>query len=124
MTTDVKSKAIQTFVNTFGGSYKKLDSNDVDFKIFKSDSSPIAYVQVVQKSSMIRTSYPLQIHARKLMKLFDKRMNPVIIWCCDDGIIYAKAASISGEIFFSDKEEDIMVSYQKQKGMKYVRFTQ
>lgn len=124
MTTDVKSKAIQTFVNTFGGSYKKLDSNDVDFKIFKSDSSPIAYVQVVQKSSMIRTSYPLQIHARKLMKLFDKRMNPVIIWCCDDGIIYAKASSISGEIFFSDKEEDIMVSYQKQKGMKYVRFTQ
>ena len=29
-----EKKAIETFVNTFGGSYKKLDPQDIDYKIF------------------------------------------------------------------------------------------
>jgi hypothetical protein len=54
----------------------------------------------------------------------------VVVWACEDGIIYAKADKLTGTIkpggrkpregAFSDKE--MMVYYEKQKGFKYVRF--
>jgi hypothetical protein len=60
------------------------------------------------------------VPAKKLVKLFDKRIPPIIIWSCDDGIIYAKANELRGEIV-SDSE--LIVYYNKNKEFKYIRFT-
>lgn len=115
-----EKKAIELFVSMFSGSYQKLDPHDVDYKIFDKDNKLIAYAEVVSRVRTMTNSYPLPVPAKKLVKLFDKRIAPVIIWSCDDGIIYAKANELRGEII-SDSE--LIVYYKKSKEFKYVRFT-
>jgi hypothetical protein len=123
-------KAITTFVGTFGGSFQKLDPQDIDYKIFDKDGKIIAYAEVKGRIKTMHNAYPLPIAARKVVKLVDKRLPPVVIWACEDGIIYGKVNKLKGEIkwggrtprknSFSDTE--LMVYYEKQKELKYIRF--
>lgn len=115
-----EKKAIELFVSMFNGSYQKLDPQDVDYKIFDKDSKLIAYAEIVSRVRTMTNAYPLPVPAKKLVKLFDKRIPPIIIWSCDDGIIYAKANELRGEIIF---DSELIVYYNKNKEFKYVRFT-
>jgi len=122
-------KAIETFVNTFGGSYQKLDRFDIDYRVFDSSGAPIAYVEVKGRIRAMRSAYPLPISAKKLVKLIEKRLNPVVIWSCDDGIIYGKVADLIGEARVGGRSDrgnlhdnELMVYFEKQKALKYVRF--
>ena len=113
-------KAIEKFVSIFGGSYEKLSQNDIDYKVFDKDKKLIAYVEVKGKLRNIANAYPLPIECRKLVKRIDKRLNPVVIWACDDGIIYGQVKEIRGDISYNDNE--LMAYYDKQKAFKYVRY--
>lgn len=125
-----EKKAIELFVSIFGGSYQKLDPHDIDFKVFDKDNKLISYAEVKGRIRTIRDSYPLPISAKKLVKLADKRLSPVIIWACDDGIIYGKANNLYGEIKLGGRpprigsvnDAELMVYYDKQKELKYVRY--
>ena len=124
-------KAINTFVNTFGGSFKKLDPNDIDFKVFDKSGNLIAYAEVKGRIRTMLKAYPLPVAARKAVKLVDKRLNPVMIWACEDGIIYGKVNKLKGEIKLGGRaprdgsfnDEELMIYYDKQKELKYIRFT-
>lgn len=126
-----EKKAIETFVSLFGGSYKKLDPNDIDYKVFDKEGKLIAYAEVKGRIRTIRTAYPLPVAARKLVKLTDKRLVPVVIWACEDGIIYGKANKLKGEIKWGGRalrensfnDNELMVYYDKQKELKYIRYT-
>jgi len=125
-----EKKAIELFVSIFDGSYKKLDPQDVDYKVFDKDKNLIAYAEVKGRIRTMKAAYPLPLSARKLVKLIDKRLAPVLIWACEDGIIYGKANKLQGEIkwggrpprdgSFSDAE--MMVYFDKQKELKYIRY--
>lgn len=123
-------RAIEVFVNTFGGSYKKLDPMDVDYRIFDKDNNLIAYAEVKGRIRLISNAYPLPVAARKVVKLVDKRITPVMIWACEDGIIYGKADKLVGTLRWGGKKPregavndlELMVYYDKQKEFKYVRF--
>ena len=125
-----EKKAIEAFVSLFGGSYKKLDPNDIDYKVFDKEGILIAYAEVKGRIRTIHNAYPLPVAARKLVKLVDKRLAPVIIWACEDGIIYGKANILKGDIkwggraprdnYYNDNE--LMVYYDKQKELKYIRY--
>lgn len=125
-----EKKAIELFVSIFGGSYLKLDPLDVDYKVFDKDKNLIAYAEVKGRIRTIRDAYPLPVAARKLVKLIDKRLTPVIIWACDDGIIYGTANKLYGEIKWGGRpprvgsvnDSELMVYYDKQKTLKYVRY--
>lgn len=123
-------KAITLFVSTFGGSFKKLDPLDVDYKVFDKDGNLIAYAEVKGRIRIIRDAYPLPVAARKVVKLVDKRLIPVMIWACEDGIIYGKVNKLKGEIKWGGRtprensfdDLELMVFYDKQKELKYIRF--
>lgn len=120
-----EKKAIDLFVSIFGGSYKKLDQFDIDYKLSDNRGQLIAYVEVVGRIRNMKTSYPLPITLSKLNKLIDKRLNPVIVWACDDGLIYAEATKLEGAIKWGGlppRNDEMMVYYDKQKTMKYVRY--
>jgi hypothetical protein len=71
-------------------------------------------------------AYPLPVSARKITKLMDKRISSVVIWACDDGIIYGKPNRLVGQVMWGKKnspDEELMIYYDKQKEFKYVRFT-
>ena len=124
-------KAIETFVNVFGGFAKKLGPNDVDYKVFDKDNSLVAYAEVKGRLCVLSQAYPLPIAIRKLVKLCDKRLNPVVIWACDDGIIYAKVKDIYGDIRWGGRklrqgafnDEELMAYYDKQQAFKYIRYS-
>lgn len=125
-----EKKAIELFVNVFGGSYKKLDPLDIDYKIFDKDKTLIGYAEVKGRIRNISTAYPLPVAVRKLTKLMDKHLTGVLIWACDDGIIYAKAKELTGTVKWGGRpnregaynDSELMVYYDKQKGFKYVRY--
>lgn len=125
-----EKKAIELFVSIFGGSYKKLDPLDIDYKVFDKDKNLIAYAEVKGRIRTMKTAYPLPIAARKLVKLIDKRIVPVIIWACDDGIIYGRADKLLGQIKWGGRpprdgavnDSELMAYYDKQKELKYVRY--
>ena len=125
-----EKKAIEKFVGIFGGSYKKLGPNDIDYRVFDSSNNLIAYVEVKGRLRALKDAYPLPVAARKIVKLCDKRLNPVMIWACEDGIIYAKVSEIQGSVRWGGRkprensfnDEELMIYYEQQKGLKYVRF--
>lgn len=123
-------KAIETFVNTFGGSFQKLDPYDIDYKVFDKQGKLIAYAEVKGRIKTMHNAYPLPVAARKAVKLTDKRLNPVMIWSCEDGIIYGKVDKLKGEIKWGGRpprddsfnDNELMIYYDKQKALKYIRF--
>jgi hypothetical protein len=125
-----EKKAIELFVSIFGGSYKKLDPHDIDYKVFDKDKNLIAYAEVKGRIRTMNTAYPLPLSAKKLVKLIDKRLAPVLIWACEDGIIYGKANKLQGEIKWGGRpprdgsfnDAEMMVYFDKQKELKYIRY--
>jgi hypothetical protein len=125
-----EQKAITAFVKIFGGSFQKLSSSDIDYKVFDKDGTLIAYAEVKGRIRTMHDAYPLPISAYKLVKLADKRLSPVVIWCCEDGIIYGKVNKIFGKIMWggraprenSYEDQELMVYFDKQNGFKYLRF--
>lgn len=116
---------IKLFTATFHGSYHKLSPTDVDYRIHDKDGKHIAYA-IVEKAyngdriDRMASSYPLKVSARRLSKLIDKRYPAVVIWQCDDGIIYGKPTQIEGAIRWDGN--DLICYFEKQKGLKYIRY--
>lgn len=130
MTSEKKQKAIQTFTKTFGGNFEKLSPTDIDYKVYDSNKVPIAYAEIVIRNRPIRDAYPLPIYASRLVKLVEKRLNPVIIWACEDGLIYGKVKDIYGEIKWgglpphpeSNKHNELICFFGRQKQCKYIKY--
>ena len=90
-------EAISIFCDEYELSCRKLDENDIDFELIK-DGQIIGFAEVKGRNKTIEEAYPLPIAVRKLVKLMDKKTNPIIIWKCYDGIIYGKLEKLKGQI--------------------------
>ncbi len=64
-------KAIEKFVSKFKGTFKKLDPNDVDYRVFDEQGKLIAYAEVKGRYRSLSNAYPLPVAARKVVKLCD-----------------------------------------------------
>ena len=124
-------RAVERFVSLFGGKFKKLGPNDIDFRLFDKDKKIIGYVEVKGKSCDLKNAFPLYVAARKLVKLCDKRLNPVIIWACEDGIIYGKVPELIGEMRWGGRsdiregcvnDQELMAYFDYQKPFKYLKY--
>lgn len=115
-----KKNGIDKFVSIFKGGYDKMSPTDIDYKVFDSNGNIISYVEVIPVLKTMGVAYPLTIHIDRLNKLMSKRLNPTIVWSCDDGIIYGKVKNIAGTILF--KNDDLIIFYERQKELKYVKF--
>ncbi len=113
-------KAIELFVSVFGGSYEKLGKWDIDFKVSDSSGTDICFVEVKGRIKDIEDAFPLPISLRKLSKLQDKKLNPLIIWSCNDGIIYSLLKDMKGYIMYGGRiprkgsynDQEIMAYYE------------
>ena len=123
---DREGKAIELFVEQFNGKAIKLGENDIDFKVFDSEDKLISYVEVKGRLRPLGEAFPLPIAVRKLVKVSDKRVNPVIIWACSDGIIYSLVKDLRGVIKYSGRKpregssNDLeLMAYFGDKGNKF-----
>jgi len=122
-----EEKAIETFVNLFEGSYKKLGPNDIDFRIHDKEGKLIGYVEVKGRMREIADAYPLPVAARKIVKLCDKKLHPILIWACVDGIIWGKVERITGSAYIAGKEDkfdlkkrELMVYFHEQPNLRTI----
>jgi len=121
--------AIQKFCNQYELKYQKLGDHDVDFKIIK-DNKTVTYVEVKGRLRNISECYPLPIAIRKLHKLKEKHNDPVIIWACNDGILYAKVNKLIGSIRLSGRKPregsyndiELMAYYNAQEAIKTIYY--
>jgi hypothetical protein len=117
-------EAITVFCDLYDLECVKLGENDIDFSIIK-NGNIIGYAEIKGRNRNIADAYPLPISCRKLVKLQDKKINPIIIWRCFDGIIYGKTGSIVGEIRVGGRirrqnsinDVELMAYYDKQIGL-------
>lgn len=131
-------RAIDTFVKSFRGgpgSFKKLGPNDIDFRVFNYNGRVVAHAEV--KGRLQRSgSFPLSVGLCKLGRLIEssgtERVEPVIIWACDDGIIYARLFHLTGELRFGGRREprpgaandrEFMAYFYDQPGLKFLAYT-
>jgi len=122
-----EENCIKFFCEKFNLTYCKLNENDVDFCIYK-DKKIISYAEVKGRNKNIAEAYPLPVACRKLLKLADKKTNPLIIWDCYDGIIYATIDKIEGVVKIGGRKPrehsindiELMAYYNKQTGLKEV----
>ena len=127
---DREDRAINVFVNMFSGSYKKLGPNDVDYRVYDKEGELIAFAEIKGRKKDYSNAYPLPVAARKLVKLADKRLNPVMIWACNDGIVYAKVKDLEGNIRWGGRkprpnsynDEELMVYFDKSPTFKFIPF--
>ena len=125
---DRELNCIELFCNKFKLTYSKLNENDIDFSLYK-DKKLIAYAEVKGRNRTISDAYPLPIACRKLVKLVDKKINPLIIWDCYDGIIYGRLEQIEGKIKIggrkprdqSTNDIELMAYYEKQSTLKEIK---
>ncbi len=123
-------KAIKTFVRIFQGSFKKLGENDIDYKVFNKDGDLIAYVEVKGRLRPMGKAFPLPVAARKLVKLSDKRLNPIMIWACEDGLIYSPVDKLNGDIRWGGRppregavnDDELMAYFPFTKRFKYIKY--
>jgi hypothetical protein len=125
---DRELNCIDLFCDTFGITFEKLNENDIDFSLYK-DEKLIAYAEVKGRNRNISEAYPLPIACRKLVKLQDKKINPIIIWDCYDGIIYGRIEQIEGKIKVggrkprdqSTNDIELMAYFEKQLALKEIK---
>jgi hypothetical protein len=109
--------------------YKKLGPNDIDFQIFSSEEL-LGFIEVKGRHRSMSEAYPLPIAVRKLNKLQGEklpRVKPsVIIWACNDGIIYGNMRELKGMQDYSGRppregaanDMELMVYYSPQEALK------
>ena len=90
-------KAIKFFINKYNLDYKKLGDWDIDFSLHKNNVL-VGYAEVKGRNKNIADAYPLPLAIRKIHSLTEKTKDPIIIWACYDGIIYAKLKKLNGVI--------------------------
>jgi hypothetical protein len=119
---DIKKEktAMDLYLRRLGGTYRKLGTDDVDFRIQGETGAVVGYAEVKILDTEMKDSFPLMVEARKIIKLRDKRLHAVMIWSCIDGIYYLPIEGLVGRALWSE-EEELMLSFDNKKLFKYVR---
>jgi|TARA_R110002020_G_scaffold22078_4_gene74732 hypothetical protein len=112
---------------------KKLGPNDIDFQLFSGEEL-VGFAEVKGRHKLMSEAYPLPIAIRKLNKLQGEqlpRVKPsVIIWACDDGIIYGKTHKIKGVIKYGGRkpregsvnDQELMAFYPEQDNLSNEKY--
>ena len=127
-----EQKAIELFTSFYGFSYQKLEDFDIDFRILNKLRS-IAFAEVKGRKKPINEAFPLPLSTFKINKLYEKKfmgkqLKRIMIWACDDGIIYADISKLEGLIREggrpnrdgSYRDTEMLAYYHQQENMKYL----
>jgi len=126
-----EEKAMKAFCSLYGGRYVKLGEWDIDFRYIGEDNKTKAFIEVKGRLRPMAEAFPLPVAARKLIKLADKEMNPMLMWACEDGVIYGRLEDINGITRWGGRkarkeatnDQEVMCYYSEQAGLKMIRYT-
>lgn len=114
-----KLKAVERFCAVTGLQYTNLAPSDVSIKI-TDKNTPIGYADIVPCHKLIHEAYPLHIPSKRVVMLADKLLNPVIIWACKDGVVYAPVMNLRGKTMCVNKQSTMF--FHKQRCMRFIYY--
>jgi len=124
-----EDKASDLFCKLYGYTKQKLDKNDIDFKIYK-DGKFICFLEVKGRIRNTDNAYPLPVSIRKILKMQDKKVNGVMLWACEDGIIFSRLDKLKGSIKIggrkprdgSTNDIEFMAYFDKSDNLKEYKY--
>jgi hypothetical protein len=126
-----ETKAIKKFCSIYNLTYKKLDPFDIDFMIFNKNSEHIGFAEVKGRHNKnVADVKFLTLSLSKACKLQAKRLNPIVIWSLDDGIIYSKLNNLVGTVSYGGRDKragsyndtELVIRYSIQKAMSHAEY--
>ena len=108
----MKNDIIKSFTNKFNCSYSQLSPSDVDFKIMNSKGKIISYAQV-EVCDELKDGF--KIKAERAVRLYNKRLNGVLLFSISNQIYYAKIEDLAGEVSSTKHNsvfEELVISYK------------
>lgn len=112
---------LQKFVDSFSGSFSRRSPVDEHYWIYDQLGEHIAYAIVEHAGGKSSNLKNLSIEAPKLLRLTNKRFNPLVIWELGDGIAYIKASSIFGSIAMDHESMEYIVHIDpKNNPVKFI----
>jgi hypothetical protein len=119
-----EKKAIEFFLKK-KYTCEKLDRFDIDYKIYDENKNIVGYVEVKGRNKIIEQAYELPIAKRKIDKLISKNSSAIVVWACEDGIIYGNIKDLEATFKFggrtprqgSANDLEWMFYYKKQEGL-------
>lgn len=126
---DREIKAIELLCSIYEVDYIKLPSADVDFQLINKRGMVIAYVEVKGRNRTIERAFDLPIAVRKIIKLTNYAIKPIVVWACFDGIIYADINKLVGTIRLGGRPKregayndcEIMAYYNRQENINIIK---
>jgi hypothetical protein len=126
---DRENKSANFLCDTFGFNKKKLGKNDIDFAIYDNEKL-LFYLEIKGRLKNIDDAYPLPISVKKLIKLKDKKFQSVILWACNDGIIFSRIEKLIGNIKIggrkprngSSNDIEFMAYFHNSKNLKELKY--
>lgn len=91
----MKEHIIKSFVDKFNLKFNQLSPTDVDYKILDKSGKIIAYAQVEHQEDL---SKPFVIKAERMVRLFNKRLNGVVLFGNQSEIYYGKIDRLTGVV--------------------------
>lgn len=120
-----KLKAIKYFSRMFNFEFIQLDPMDVDFKLTKNGEMK-SYAEVGIVEELIQDAYPLHLPLRAVQKLADKRLNPILMWACNDGIIYGRIEKLLCDVKWGGVpppfNNELVATFKKQPELKFIKY--
>ena len=126
---DRENKSADFLCGQFGFNKKKLEKNDIDFAIYD-DHKIIFYLEVKGRLKNINDAYPLPISVKKLTKINDKKKQSVILWACNDGIIFSRTEKLIGLIKIGGRKPrngsfndiEFMAYFDKSNNLQEIKY--
>ena len=126
---DRENNSANFFCGQFGFNKKKLGKNDIDFAIYD-DQKILFYLEIKGRLKNINEAYPLPISVKKLTKINDKKKQSVILWACNDGIIFSRTEKLIGLIKIGGRKPrngsfndiEFMAYFDKSNNLKEIKY--
>jgi len=126
---DRENKASDFLCNKFGFNKKKLGENDIDFAIYDNERF-VFNLEVKGRIKNINDAYPLPISVKKLTKINDKKKQSVILWACNDGIIFSRTEKLIGLIKIGGRKPrngsfndiEFMAYFEKSNNLQEIKY--
>lgn len=132
MTKELESRrrvAIETYCDSMGYGFTVNVNDGVNYKITDGDNMTVGYAIVKARYKSVARANPVFVSARSLFKLIETKLEPVIIWSCNDGILYGDPRKLAGDIVYGDfshdeelANESMVVFYRNTRALKRVMY--
>lgn len=84
-------------------------------KIMDQNDAHVAYALLLKQKASSTTVRGLRVEVPSLMRVYEKRLNPLVVWELDDSVAWVRADAVSGSLSIDPRIENYVLSVDPRK---------